>query len=63
MAGTKPSPVTARENKEEEVVGAGGDSNIKSPIVTMVASAAESAPMSFPLLGLESCLAVSAFDV
>ncbi|CAE6956666.1 TRPT1 [Symbiodinium natans] len=34
---------------EEDVVGPGGDSNIKSPIVTMVASAAESAPMTFPL--------------
>jgi len=34
---------------EEAVVGPGGDSNINSPIVTMVASNAESAPMTFPL--------------
>ena len=34
---------------EEAVVGPGGDSNINSPIVTMVASTAESAPMTFPL--------------
>mmetsp|Transcript_56950 Transcript_56950/g.135772 ORF Transcript_56950/g.135772 Transcript_56950/m.135772 type:complete len:964 (-) Transcript_56950:119-3010(-) len=34
---------------EEAVVGSGGDSNINSPIVTMVASTAESAPMTFPL--------------
>ena len=34
---------------EEAVVGPGGDSNINSPIVTMVASNAEPAPMTFPL--------------
>eukprot|EP00439_Symbiodinium_sp_Y106_P037021 s2962_g4.t1 len=34
---------------EEAVVGPGGDSNINSPIVTMVASTTESAPMTFPL--------------
>ncbi|CAE7683490.1 TRPT1 [Symbiodinium sp. CCMP2592] len=34
---------------EEAVVGPGGDSNINIPIVTMVASNAESAPMTFPL--------------